>query len=103
MSSCVNYLPVSPFSRENPFLVDLKQKFCCLSSVLISRRYGKSFLSYSLKTPCRMSSFRNVMPYFHGKTTLNHMVELCLFRISRRSHHSLDDIVPYLQKIKVYI
>ena len=52
-----------------------------------------------------MSSFRNFMLYFilHGKTTLNHMVELCLYRISRKSHHSLDDIVLYLQKIKVYI
>src|SRR6218665_2451592 len=100
ISSCRNYVPVSPFWRENEFLVDLKQKFCCLSSVLISRRYDKSFLGYSLKTPCRMSSFRNVMPYLHGKTTLNHMVELCLYRISRKSHHSLDDKVTYLQKIK---
>src|SRR6218665_2649028 len=36
-SSCENYFPVSLFWRENPFLVDLKQTFCCVSSVLIHR------------------------------------------------------------------
>ena len=98
MSSCDDNLLVSPFWRENPFRVDLKQKFWRLSSVLISRRYDKSFLSYSLKTTYSMSSFRNVMSYLQQEHA---DVQLCLYRTSRENLRNPKNIVSYLQKIKV--
>ena len=98
MLACDYNLLVSPFWRENPFRVDLKQKFWRLSSVLISRRYDKSFLSYSLKTTQSMSSFRNVMSYLQQKHA---DVYQCLYRTSRENLRNPKNIVSYLQKRKV--